>query len=102
MYRLALPSNALAQAIFVLQVVEIEFTSRNHMLNLFELALDSSFALKILRQVQFSKVVEVFDELVDCESHLSKLRLVTGDALFDLQQFFHACRLFVKFIYSDR
>ena len=99
--RLALPSNALSQAIFVLQVVEIEFTSRNDMLNLFELALDSYFALEILRQVQLSKVVEVFDELVDCESHLSKLRLVTADALFDLQQFFHACRLIVKFIYFE-
>ena len=55
------------------------------MLNRLELALDSYFALEILGQVQFSKAVEVSDKLVDCESHLSKLRLVTTDTLFDLQ-----------------
>ena len=82
---IALPSNALSQAIFILKVVKVEFISRNHVFNLFKLALDSYLDLEVLRQVQFSKVVEVFDKLVDCESHLCKLRLVTADAFLNIQ-----------------
>ena len=59
-----------------MQVVEVELASRDHVLDLLELAIDRNFLQTVLQHVHFGQIVEILDKLIDSKAHLSKLRLI--------------------------
>ena len=59
-----------------MQVVEVELASRDHVLDLLELAIDRYFLQTVLQHVHFGQIVEILDKLIDSKAHLSKLRLI--------------------------